>query len=393
VVVLANAVTYPFRVFNAVLAGLQDFRFTGLLAVFQVMLNLLLTIALLLSGHGLYALAIGIAVPAIVSAGASFTRIRLTRADLLREWSWPTRAGVLALVPEGIGPWAASLGWQMVAASSGLIIAFLGQAELVVVYACSAKLSQVLFQLSRVLPDSGLVALAQLRGEGERERVRAAVTTILRVHLVLSGAAAAIVLALNPVFVRWWVGPALFGGLTLNGVLAMSLVFTALAHGLVCTAATLGNRLIVGAVTLVYGLLNLALAAGLGAVWGLPGVAAAPIASGLLTTLPLGLRLLGPVTGLSLRWLVTALWIPWFTRVIPILVAAAAVGFLSTPLLSTHLSGVIVLALLTASAYLWWMRPLYQELPLDPNLRGWLVRLRLDAPVADGPLKRSAPWP
>jgi O-antigen/teichoic acid export membrane protein len=391
VVVVATAVTYPARIFNAVLVGLQDFRFTGLLAVVQVALNVTMTITLLLSGYGLYALAAGVVVPSAVTTVASLIRLRLARPDLLRDWPWPTRAGMLSVVPEGLGAWLSTLGWQMAAASHGLIIAFLGHAELVAVYACTAKLSQLLFQLSRVLPDSGLVALAQLRGEGQRDRIQNGVMTILRLHLVLSGAAAAVLLAFNPAFVRWWVGAGLFGGLTLNGVLATSLVLTSLTHGLVCSTAVLGNRLVVGGVTLVYGLLNLALAAGLGAVWGLLGVAAAPVVSGLLTTLPLGLRLLGPVTGLSVHRLATDLWIPWLMRVVPLLLAATTIGLISVRLLSGYVGSVMMLGLITVAGYVWWMRPLYRGLPLDPTLRGWLIRLRLDAPVAATPLERSAP--
>ena len=98
-------------------------------------------------------------------------------------------------------------------------------------------------------------------------------------HLVLSGAAAIAALCFNPLFVRLWVGSAYFGGSALNVALVGALLSISLAHGLVSCAAVLGYRRQVGVVTLAYGILTVTFAVVLGRVFGLAGVAIAPISS------------------------------------------------------------------------------------------------------------------
>ena len=143
-------------------------------------------------------------------------------------------------------------------------------------------------------------------------------------HLVLSGAAAIAALCFNPLFVRLWVGSAYFGGSALNVALVGALVSISLAHGLVSCAAVLGYRRQVGVVTLAYGILTVTFAVVLGRVFGLAGVAIAPIFSGAMTTLPAGALLLRRLSILSLRWLMRDLWWPWAWRFAALLIVIGA---------------------------------------------------------------------
>ena len=391
VVVAAMAVTYPLRVFSAALVGLQDIVFTGCLGVSQTILTVGLTVWLLADGHGLYAVSIAAAVPPAVCGVASLVRLKTLKPEAMRGWHRPEMQGLRWIVLEGTSTWVAGLGSTMAAATSGLVITVLGHPEWVVVYACTAKLAQLLGQLARVVPDSGLVGLAQIDGEGSKDRVRSAVGTILRLHLLLAGAAAAAVLLLNPVFVPLWVGSKFFGGLALNVAIAAALLFVSLTHGLVCCAAVLGRRRAIGAITLAYGLLTVALSIGLGAVFGLPGVAAAPIASGALTTLPAGMLLLPRVASLPWRWLRDELCVPWTTRLAPFLIVLlgvqASIGRLTADIVATLTFGAVA-----ATLYVWWMRPLYVELPFHPSVRGWLGRLKLTMPAPADPAREMKPW-
>jgi len=391
VIVAAMAVTYPLRVFSAALVGLQDVVFTGCLGVSQTILTVGLTVWLLGEGHGLYAVAVAAAVPPAVSGVASLVRLKTLKPEAMRDWRRPELHGLRWIFVEGASTWVAGLGSTMAAATSGLVITLLGHPELVVVYACTAKLAQLLSQLARVVPDSGLVGLAQIGGEGLKDRVRSAVGTILRLHLLLGGAAAAAVLLLNPVFVPLWVGRELFGGFALNIAIAAALLFGSLTHGLVCCASVLGHRRAIGAVTLMYGLLTVALAVGLGAVFGLPGVAVAPIVSGALTTLPAGMLLLRRVASLSWRWLRVELCVPWTTRLAPFLIVLLGVqaltGRVTADVVTTLTAGAVA-----AILYIWWMRPLYVELPFHPSVRGWLGRLKLTVPKPADPAGEMKPW-
>ena len=55
---LSRLLVHPLRVFSAVLTGLQDVRFNGLASLTNWLLGFTVTVLLLPSGYGLYALAL-----------------------------------------------------------------------------------------------------------------------------------------------------------------------------------------------------------------------------------------------------------------------------------------------------------------------------------------------
>jgi len=388
ILVAANAVSYPLRVFQAVLAGLQDVYFNGALSLVNATISALLTAVLLLHGQLLLALALGAAVPSVLGLVAAFVRVAFIAPDLLRGWSRPSLAAVRPLVANGAGVWLSSVGWALVAATNGIVMTYLGHPEWVAIYACTSKLSAVSTQLAWVLPDSGLVGLAHLHGERrETGRVRPVVVMLLRLHFLLAGAAACGLLAFNPAFVSRWVGPAYFGGLPLNGLLAASIVASSIAHGLVTAASVLGNRPRVGAVTLANGVVQAALALVLGRAFGLVGIAWAGLLAGLVTVAPAAIVLLRPSTDLTIARVLREVVGPWCLRIAPLAAVAAVAGWFHQSL-GLVASGAIAAAIV--AAYGWQMRPWYASLPLGPRTAWWLVRLRLVSPNPIAVPDRSA---
>ena len=380
VLVLATMVGYPLRVFSAIIAGLQDVLFNGVLGIAQSLVTILVTIVGLWKGYGLYALAAASAGSSLVVVVASLARTVVLAPDLLTHWPSPTVRGVRMLLSNGGGVWFGAFGWQLLAASNNLVIAFIGHPEWVPVYACTAKLCLMSTQLAWVLPDSGLIGLAQLHGEQRNTgRVRQVVMAMLRLHLLLAGGAACGLLAFNPAFVTRWVGAAFFGGLSLNLVLVGGIILYSFIHGLVAAASVLGNRLQVGLVTLVNGVVQVLCAIVFGRMFGLVGIAAAGVVTGALTAIPAGVVLLGPATSMTPRALAMEVVGPWAVRIAPLAVLALATS------LFYRVLGVWITAGVTAAigcAYLWQMRPLYRLLPLEPRWTRWLVSLRLMPPIA-----------
>lgn len=230
-------------------------------------------------------------------------------------------------------------------------------------------------QLAWVLPDSSQVSLAQIQGEAPPPaRLRGVVAMVIKLHLLMAGGAAVGVLIFNPAFVTIWVGAAMFGGITLNVLLAAGIVFYSLIHGLITCAAVLGNRPRVGVAVLMNGVLQLALGVYLGHRFGLVGIAWAGLLAGAVTSFPAGLMLIKPSTSMSTRTLVRELLMPWALRIAPVAIIAAiggaAYGFLG-PWLSA--AGAVGLGIV----YLRVMRPLYNSLPFGPRVGAWLVRLHL----------------
>jgi hypothetical protein len=309
---------------------------------------------------------------------ASVGRAAFLMPDLFAGWSRPSRTVIRQLLTNGLGGWFGAFGWRLLAASNHIVIASLGRAEWVAVYACTAKLSVLATQMTWVLPDSGLIGLAQLKGEGSA-RIRPVVLMMLHVHLLLSGLAACALLAFNPAFVARWVGPDLFGGLSLNAALAAGVVIGSFVHGIFAAAAVVGNRLRVGAATLANGIVQIAVALALGKIIGLTGVAAAAVLMGLTLAVPVGLFLLHRSTGLAPRAIWDEVVASWARRVVPLAVAASAIG--SMPRLM-GLPGAIALTAVIAAAYVWRMRPSYDVLPLNPVWRSRLASLGLLHPAA-----------
>jgi O-antigen/teichoic acid export membrane protein len=373
--VILGAIRLPLTVFRAALIGIQDVMFNGVLTIAAAALTVIITAGMLVAGYGVFALACAASVPPLVIVVASAFRLAATRPDLMPQWILPRRAEFRMLFTNGIGVWVGDLGWQLLNASNGIVIAYLGHPEWVPVYSCTAKLSASSMQLAWLLPDSAQVSLAQLQGEATPvSRIREVVLIILKLHVLLAGGAALALLVFNPAFVTRWVGPAMFGGATLNVLLAAGVVFYSLIHGLITCAAVLGNRPRVGMAVLANGAIQLALAITLGGRFGLAGIAAAGLAAGALTSLPAGLLLLKPSTSLTVRDLFDELVNPWLARIAP-LAMMAAVGGIFYHTLGLWGSGVAAVAL--GGMYIWVMRPFYDSLPIDPKLQSWLVRLHL----------------
>lgn len=378
-IVVSTAVTYPLRAFRAALSGLQDVAFAGTLGMCEIGLGAVTVGGMLIAGYGVYALAWGAVVPSTLILLVSAVRLRHIAPDLLDSWQWPTAAGLGYLLRNGIGVWFGSFGWHLLSASSGIVIAFLGHPEWVPIYNCTAKTSNVSMQMGWVLPDSGLLGLAQLHGERPRSpRLKQMVGALVQLHLLLSGVAACLVLAFNPTFVTWWVGGAAFGGVRLTVLLAAGIVLYSLIHGLTTAASVVGNRLQVGIITLVNGVLQLGLAVLFGRRWSLAGVAGAGLLAGAVTALPTTLYILRKVGAVEARGLAVDILVMWLPRAAGFIVLALFVGVFHE-VLGPWVSG--ALAALIGLMYLWQMRPLIRIMPLDPRWVDSLVSLKLIPPA------------
>src|SRR5581483_11093576 len=83
-------------------------------------------------------------------------------------------------------------------------------------------------------------ALSELRGAGSRPRLATVTTALTQAMLMMSGAIAVVILPANHLFVRWWVGPAQYGGWWLSAAMVVmmllrhwniALIFTLFSFG------------------------------------------------------------------------------------------------------------------------------------------------------------------
>jgi O-antigen/teichoic acid export membrane protein len=358
IVAFAGCLSHPLRSFTAVLAGLQDVRFNGIVNLANWLIGFALAVSLLLLGFGLYALAIGAAVPPLVSGVAGAARLAAIAPDLLRDWPRPSLGEIRRLFAEGVGTWIGGWGWRLVAASDSLVLAALGQPTHVAALACTSKLAQAMIQLSWIPCDNGLMGLAQLAAEGHLRRLREALVVMVRVYLTLAGAVSCVIVAVNPAFVREWVGPDMFAGIASNMLIAALAIAMTFGHAVAVIPSVLGRRLAIGVATMVCGVLHLGLAWILGSHFGVAGVLAAGVVSHGVVFAALAWKPFAEATGTTEISLLADVLFPWAVRMAPMAVLAFLVQRIAgtPPLAVTIATGALV-----AAAVLFYMRPLYIE--------------------------------
>lgn len=354
----AACIANPLRVFGAVTTALQDVRFNGIVTFFEWLLGFVLCVVMLLRGWGLYALAVSAVLPAALTRVWTLFRVWIIAPDLLRGWSRPTWPDIRTMFGEGLGTWFAGWGWKLISASDSLVLGVLGRPTAVAALACTSKMGQALLTLSWVPCDSGLVGLAQLSGEGLRHRLRDALVVMIRVYLALAGAVACVVLAVNPAFVRAWVGPTLYAGGLANGLLAILVITTTFGHAIAVVPAVLGERMRIGAATLSSGVIHLGLAFALGMRFGIAGVVLAGIISHGVIFCGLAWKAFERATGTTELALAADVLRPWAWRIAPMLLLAFLAGRLiaTPPLMITIPAGATIAGLVMLV-----MRPLYFE--------------------------------
>lgn len=375
------AINLPLNLFTSLLTGLQDVKFLGYTGLFKVVGGPALTLGLLFAGCGLYALAVGTALCAPLMGLAAFFRARRLAPELLRDWPRPTRQGTSRLFREGIGGWLGGAGTQIMERSSAVVIAYLGNPALVPVLVCTSRVGQMLTQMAWALPDQALVGLAQLSGENNPARLRVVTLSILRLNLMLAGLMACVVLAVNPAFVRLWVGEQFFGGSVLNVLLAAEVLGASLAHGLATTISAVGHRLSMGIATLWQGGVYLVLAVTLARRHSLEGLLTADLIAPLCANVPLGVWLLYSVHGISPWKLVHELG-GLGLRMVPCLFAAWSYGVWRVQ--KASLPELALAGSAISLVYLRLMGSQVASFPIPHRIKTLLLRFRLIPAVAPG---------
>lgn len=373
--VLLIAINLPLSAFASTLHGLQDVRFYGALGLFRAAVGPVITISLLIKGYGFYALALGTASLAPITSLAALFRARAIAPFLFQGWRRPSLAGLLILFRESIGGWLGGAGVQLMERSSAIILTFLRFPVVVPVLVCTSRLARTLTQMAWVLPDNTLVGLAQLAGEGNKARTREVALSIIKLTVIVAGLPACVILAINPGFVAFWVGPKFFGGLPLNLLLAAEIITGSMVHVLATVVSSCGNRLQVGMSVLVQGILYVTIALALSRWRLLEGLLVADLIAPLLTTVPTCLFLLRSRLGLSVRALARENTSLVFLQAGPCLIASAAYGWSRGQ--KASIPELAVVGGLIAIIYLRLLSPQISTFPLPAAASIWLKRLRL----------------
>jgi O-antigen/teichoic acid export membrane protein len=373
IVLLAFVVTFPLRIFRAVLQGLQDLAYLGRTGIVCYLISTATTVALVLGGLGLYALAIGWTVQQFSSAVTGWYRLR-THFPTVMPKRLPAMPWSTARTRLTQGGWVSlsQIAQVLLNGTDILIIGKLFGPAAVVPFVITGKLINVLANQPQMLMASAGPALSQMRMAESKERLSGVCIALSQAMLMVSGAVVCVVLAVNQGFVGRWVGAGQFGGSWLTVLILLTMLLRhwnlTIASALfyfgrerrLCVTALLDGLIGVGAIFFFvreFGLIG----APLGAI---PGVC--------IVSLPLNLWALAHEGNLSVGRLLRPL-LPWFARFAVLATCIVAVARIwvpnSFPLLA-------LTAGVTATIYLALMFPLALRAPLGDYVRPRLFPIR-----------------
>jgi O-antigen/teichoic acid export membrane protein len=365
--------TFPIRVFHAVLQGLQDLTFLGSAQIVVWVASTLLTIALAVAGYGLYALIWGWIATQLLSAVLWWNRLRREFPGVLpRTLPRVTWLEARSYLSKSVWVSLAQVAQVFLNGSDVLIIGkALGPAA-AVPYFCTAKLVTVLANQPQMVMQAAAPALSELRTGASKERLLQVCTALTQVMLMVSGAVACVVVAVNEGFVRWWVGPGQYGGATLTAVLIVLMLLRHWNVTAVYAIFAFGYERRISIVTFADGLLTLGAAVILVPRLGVIGAPLASLAGVVLVGLPWNLGALAKETGQSVAGLMARLG-NWFWRFMLTIAVGAGIAPLIAP---GKLYALVLGTLAMAGLYAGLMLPLALRDPLGMYVRPRLESLR-----------------
>lgn len=365
-VLIAFCFSYPLRVYSAVLTGLQDLSFLSQIRMVTWFSSIAINVFLLFLGFRLYALAAGWSVNLVGYEAAAFWRLRCLRPDLF------TRSKSVEPVRVSLKDWTRGL-WLSVGQVSQvfltgfdvLAIARLFGASPVVTYTCTQKLSTVLGNQPQLIASSALPGLSQMKTSESRERLFDTSVSLGQLMLIVAGAIACVVIAINEAFVTRWVGRSLFAGIAITVFSMVNLVLRQFDIYLAQALFALNRERPMAIKALVDSAVSCVACFVLLHWFGLRGAILGLLVGVSLVSLPVNLYLFHREFGLSFSAIVRP-FIPFFL----ILIVACCAGYGISHLL--HPDGyleIALTALLSAGLYALMAIPYVLGTPLGRHLK------------------------
>jgi O-antigen/teichoic acid export membrane protein len=254
----------------------------------------------------------------------------------------------------------------------------------VVPYACTAKLVVVLANHPQLLMQTAAPALSELRASGDRHRLGDVCAALTRAMLIVSGGVACLVLAINQLFVQWWVGPSQFAGWRLTAAVITMMLLRHLNTTNVYALFAFGQERAISLTALTDGAVTMVVSALLVHRYGIIGAPLGSLVGVTLVSLPINFWRLSHDLGVHWTYLIRQLrgWAIRFT------VAAILCGLMGRLAPAQGFWALLVTASLAGVVYAGAMLPLALEPPLGKYVRAaWnpvAALLPVKRPIADG---------
>jgi O-antigen/teichoic acid export membrane protein len=372
-VMLTFVVTFPLRIFQAVLQGLQELAFLGKALIASWFFSTAVAIWLVLSGFGLYALAISWVVMQFTMALGCYWRLKSRFASAFPRRIFPLPWAVARKqISQGFWVSVAQVAQVLVNGTDLLILGKVLGPLAVVPYVCSGKLISVLSNQPQMLMQTAAPALSEMKMAESPEKVFQVCTALSQALLIFSGAVVCVVLTINQSFVNWWVGPDQYGGQLLSALLLLSMLLrhwnTTAVYAIFC----FGYERRIFITTLLDGVVTVCGAILFARLFGTIGAPMGAISGVCLVSLPGNLLALTRESGVTFIILLRSLW-PWFFRFVLLMSGAWFVQRLYVP---QGFPSIMFTVLATSSVYGLIMLPLTLRDPLGVYIRPRLAAAR-----------------
>jgi O-antigen/teichoic acid export membrane protein len=327
IVFAAFVAGFPFRVFQAVLTGIQDLVYVAVQTSIAWTIGFLLTVGLVTAGLGLTALAVSFVAVQIYQIVACGIRLHTRHRHILPPRLTPLRWGeARELLTSGVWFSVAQIAQVLLVGTDILIITKLLGPAAVVPYAITSKLITVLANQPSTLIQSALPGISEIRGTADMPRLQRVSSALGQGILVASGVVFCVVLVVNEAFVDWWGVPNNpYAGDLLTAVLLVAMLARHANFAMALTLFALQGEKRISITTLADGLVTV-LAGVVLVRW--IGVIGAPIASVIgatIVSLPANLRGLSARAGIPVTEWLRPLW-GWAWRFLLVAAGAAALA-------------------------------------------------------------------
>ncbi len=217
---------YPFRIGGLVVNGLQDFRFEGVVQITSYVAGVTVTILASRFLSGPAVVICGWATQLGIAYTLMWSRLLLKYRRVLPSFSQIQMAATpFSMVGTGIWAWISSLGVTMMGTAEVLAIGSSAKGAELFNYTSTTKLVSVLIPLAFTIGASMIPGLTELRSIGNMDAMERASKVYGQMVLAISGLFGCVVIAINPMFLEWWIGRDHYIGefVTVAAVIGMNL--------------------------------------------------------------------------------------------------------------------------------------------------------------------------
>lgn len=261
--------------------GLQSSTGMGLIHVTAMVISLFITVIFLKHGAGLLALPIGLITKGLVFTlgNAIYLAWRYRSEHMCYKF---TTNGILSLVKLSSHTFLGQSAQIMsLNADTFLLTRYLGP-ESAVVFSFTRKIPEVSQMMLERPAVAFMPAISNLVGCGEIDKARSVLLRLTQIILWLMGLLASGFFVFNRDFISLWVGRSMYAGSTINSIIILSLVGTVIIKSLSNLCFSMGDISVNSIVKMLQGLMSVAFMYIGTKLWGMTGLAIAPLLSMLL---------------------------------------------------------------------------------------------------------------